>query len=112
MGHFEIGIGRERLQLAHARQIVIARDQHHLLGRMRREPAQQTKTIGGGLRALLGFSPVEVVAHRDQLHVVAQPPIGAEEPMPLEDRDERLERRLRISDGDVALQIRSPRCCR
>jgi hypothetical protein len=94
-------IGRERAELPDAREVVIAEQQHHLLRRMRRQPFNETQAVSGRRRALFWSAEVEVVAHRDQLHVVAQP-ISVEQPMLPEHREHRVERCLRVSHCHVA----------
>ena len=61
----------ESRELHHARRIVIAEQQHDLLGVVAREPAQDLEPLGRGDSGIAQVV-VEVVADRDQHHVIGQ----------------------------------------
>ena len=96
MGHAE-GSVVELGQLAASTQIVVARDQPDLIGRVAREPAQNRQPVPRRVEAFRARAEVEVIADRDELDVGREASVVAEQAVPLQYLEEPAERCLGIA---------------
>ena len=94
-GEGRVGLVRE---LHHARQVVIAGEDLHLLGGMLEQPLEDRSSRAFDLdeRAV----EVEVIAHRHEPGVATQPAGRIEHVVTIEDGEKALRRRLRIARGE------------